>query len=537
MMMNERAYSFFCAFLTYLIIAVLAVLTLFSLVSTTYVDHFDRVYYTGDSPLVHVLTFIVLIAVVLWLHEKLHFRVTDRVLMVTLLFVTLIICIYITVTDLSPRFDQQAVRAVAGNLIYGIKDDFRPGGYAEIYPYNHGIILFYYLILRLAGYENYIVLQYINLGCMVCTGFAMYKIMKRLIPCYREVSLGLILFMPYWGYATFLYGNIPGFCLGMWALWFALRYLEEGKIRLALISGILMSAGFRFKEHFAILAIAIAVMSVCETVKTRRFRNLFTVVSLAFFIWLSGAAVDLVLEAGADYVPSKGIPGLPYIAMGLHEHEERGAGWHDNYPENTYEEIGHDIELSSELAKKDIMESVDNFISHPKYMAGFFVRKVSSMWSDPTYYSWTMQQGRSDKWDEAFLIPLTVPVYAFMNIFQSFLYFFSLCYFILNRREKDFARLFFGLYFIGGFLCHLIWEAQCQYAMLYAMGLVMYSVAGVMDVCRMVREWDRKRTVRAAVIVIAAGLILSVPALTTALTLNRDDTRYMEYIHSAAAPM
>ena len=150
--------------------------------------------------------------------------------------------------------------------------------------------------------------------------------------------------------------------------------------------------------------------------------------------------------------------------------------------------------------------------------------------SDPTYYSWTMQQGRDENWDRSFLMPLTPMVYGFMNIFQTYLYFFSLCWFIFHRRDTDFVRLFFGLFFIGGFLCHCLWEAQCQYAMLYAMGLVMYSVAGIMDVCRMIRSWERMQLLKAIAIITTAGLILSVPFISSSLTLNRDDIRYREYI-------
>lgn len=529
-MTGNGLYGFFCKALVYILIAVLSVLTFFSLISTTYVDHYDRVYYTGDSPFFHALMISALVAAVYFLHERMHFRVTDRVLIASLVFVTLLTAVFIALTNLSPRFDQQAVRAVAGNLIYGIKDDFRPGGYAEIYPYNHGIILLYYVILKIAGYENYIVLQFINLGCMVCTGIALYRIMRRLIPCYREVSLGLIFFMPYWGYAAFLYGNIPGFCLGMWALDFALRYIDGGGFGMALLSGIFMAAGLRLKENFAILAIAIAVLAVCEAVRSKKIRNLLLIAAMAFFIWVSGAVSNLIFEAIADYTPSKGIPSLPYIAMGLHEHEERGAGWHDNYPENTYEEINHDMDLSTKLAKEDILESLNNFSAHPQYMAGFFVRKISSMWCDPTYYSWTMLQGRDDRWDRAFLMPLTPMVYGFMNVFQTYLYFFSLCWFIFHRKDTDFSRLFFGLFFLGGFLCHLLWEAQCQYALFYAMGLVTYSVAGIMDVCRMIRSWEKRRLLTAAVIIIAAGLFLSIPMISSTLTLNRDDARYREYI-------
>ena len=519
-------YRFSCRFITYMMIVILAVLTFFSFISTVQVDLYDRVYYTGDTALLHVIFILLLLGAACFIRSGTGFRIKDRHLLAALVFVTLIMGIYTGVADLPPRFDQRAVRSVAANLIVGITDDFLPGGYAEIYPYNHGIILFYELILRIVGYENYIVIQYINLIFMVITQLALYLVMRELTGYYREISLGFILFMPFWGYATFLYGNIPGFCMGMCGLYFCIRYLKEQRIYEALAAGVFMALSFRFKENFAILIIAVAIMSVCELIRTRKVRDLLLPLVIILCVAVSGLGINGILKAKADYHPGKGIPGLPYIAMGLHENEERGAGWHDNYPENLYEETGHDGDLTSEHAKEDIAASLENFRQHPVYMAGFFIRKTASMWNVPDYYSWTLQEGRDEELDQSFLLPLAGYVQGVMNVLQSFLYFFALVYFILHRKDTDFMKLFFALFFIGGFLCHTLWEAHCQYALFYAMGLAAYSTEGLIDAVRLAEHLDRRKRITAAAVMICTGALLTAPAVSDFMTLSRDDARW-----------
>ena len=525
-----KFYVFCCRFISYLMIIILSVLTFFSLISTTFVNSFDQVYYTGDIAFIHAISVTALIALLCVAYQKLKFRVTDRIIVLTLAFITILMAAYIGITNLSPRFDQGAVRAVAGNLMVGILDDFAPGGYAEIYPYNHGIILFYRMVLGLAGYENYIVISYINLVFMVLTVTALYLIMKRVFPYYRECTLGLILFMPYWGYSTFMYGNIPGFCFGMWGLYLSILFLEEYKIYEAILAGMLFAVCFRFKEHFAILMIATLIMTICEMIKCKNIKGTVLIISMLCFMLLANLTIDRTLMVIADYKPSKGIPSLPYVAMGLHEHETRGAGWHDNYPETTYEEIGHDIDVSNQLAKEDIRASINNFITHPTYAAGFFVRKIASMWNDPTYYSWTLQQRRDERLDSVFFLPGIFIVYTVFNLCQTYLYLFALIYFVSHRKENDLIKLLFALYFIGGFLCHLLWEAASQYALFYAMGLAVYAVMGMIDVCRAVGGWDRDKKIKAATAVMGIGIILSIPQISALLTLSRDNARYAEYM-------
>ncbi len=186
--------------------------------------------------------------------------------------------------------------------------------------------------------------------------------------------------------------------------------------------------------------------------------------------------------------------------------------------------------MTNERAKDDIKASLENFRAHPQYMAGFFIRKVSSMWCEPGYYSWTLQQGRDEAWDSRLFLPGIPIVYAVFNICQTYLYLLPLIYFVSHRNDNDFLKLFFALYFIGGFLCHLLWEAASQYALFYAMGLAVYAILGGAEACRAVCGWDRDEKIKAAAVVMGAGIILSIPQISALLTLSRDNARYAEYM-------
>lgn len=528
--LNKKLYTCSCRIISYITIVLLGLLTLFSLISTTFVNSFDEVFYISDKAVIHAV-FIIAVPALLWfLHDRLHFRVTDRVLVITLIIVTVLTAVYITLADLPPRFDQRVVRSIAANLIVGINDDFSPGAYGAMYPNNHGIILYYYLLMKFAGYENYIVMQYANLAFMVLTEAALYFILKRLVPFYREASLGLILFMPFWGFSTFLYGNIPGFCLFLWGVYFSLRFIDDLKLSDVFFAGLFLAMGCRFKENMIIFMIALSIVILCEMIRTRKIKLLLIILSFFIFFMLGRYAMDKALGSIAGYRPEGGMPGTAFIAMGMHEQEYRGAGWFDDYTVETYENSGHDAKAASETAKEDIKASIENFKTHPTYMAGFYTRKLASVWSEPTYYSWTLQQGRNASWDEAVFLPGIVIIYMIFNRLQTILYIFALFYFIQHRKDQDMKKLIFAIYFIGGFFFHLLWEAGSQYALFYAMTLAVYAVCGMMDCCRLLRSWDKKKKALAALIVLCTGLILTTPVLSSALTLSRDNARFADYI-------
>ncbi|MBQ9442764.1 MAG: hypothetical protein IJU43_00540 [Lachnospiraceae bacterium] len=534
--MTKKIYDAFCGIFSYMMIILLGILTFISLISTTFVNDFDEVFYTSDRPYIHLLSLTLILGIGYLLFVKLKFRITDRtIFIVTALFVILA-GIYITCTKLPPKFDQRAVRAVAGDLYYGVTYAYNPGDYAEIYPYQNGLVLFYEGIINIFGYENYVINQYINLLFIVLTETGLYMGLKKTSRYYREITMGFILFLPYWGFVTLLYGNIPGFACGVWAYYFTRRFLDDKKLWASIPAGALCSLACLFKLHFAILLIALGLFIIMDMLKKGGMWKVVLMASLIFFFLLGREAVDYGIESQIGHELTEGIPSLPYIAMGLHEHSERGAGWHDNYPENTYAEIGFDPDISDEMAKEDIRASLENFREHKAYMLGFFERKVASMWSEPTYYSWTLQEGRNEELDKKIYYPGIPYVQFFTDQFQTLLYLTALLYFIRHRKDKDFGMYFFALYFVGGFLCHLIWEAQCQYGMLYSMSLIPYSVKGCAEtagsIADLILSKDRKKIALTCSFIIALTLILSLPFIPDVLTLGRDDLRYSEYLSS-----
>lgn len=511
-------------------VAILSVITLFSVVSTVYVDPFDRVYYTGDTAVKHAICILTIIVLCSVLVRKPDFRISRWIPIALIIVFSAAVLIFVIWADLPPRFDQRAVRSVAADLLYEIQDDFVPGGYGEIYPHNAGIILFDELIIRIAGYDNYLVIQFVNLACMILTMAALYGIIKKLTGRINGAMLSFCIFLPYWLYATFMYGTIPGFCCACWGIFFSLGFMEKERPGDAVAAGIFLAAAFRFKENFIILIIAVILLVLLTAVHEKKIRLLLFFIPLAVFYLLSGIGVNAGIRMQTGHDTGEGIPGISYMAMGLHEQEERGAGWHDNFPEDTYEATGYDPCETSRLSKEDIGKSVQNFAEHPAYAVGFFIRKTASLWDDPTYYSWTLQQGRNDRSDEEFIVPGIRWAYGIMDIMQSALYFFSLAWFWMHRRDNDLLRLVFAIIFIGGFLCHTLWEAHSQYTLLYAFGLCIYASEGLRELGVWAGGLSRNKKAGTAALLLAAGLLLSIPSIASFLTLSRDNLRFAEYM-------
>ncbi|MCR4922916.1 MAG: glycosyltransferase family 39 protein [Lachnospiraceae bacterium] len=531
----KRLNDILCSAFAYLIIVILSVLSLFSFISTTFVNSSDEVYYVSDQAYIHVAAFLLVIFIMVFFGKGI--KVTDRLLLITGICITLALALFVYFGDLKPRFDQRAVSQVAAGVLNGYYAEYLPGGYAEIYPYQNGLVLLYEFIFFLAGPDNYIAIQYLNLLCMVASVLAIYFISAMRTKYFREITLAFILFMPYWGYVSFVYGNVPGFSLALWGLYFSVRFLSDYKILHAVIASILMSLACILKFNFAIMVIAIVIYSLMRLIEGKKLKTLLLSVLMVAAMMLGDLLVSKAIVFQTGIPLTEGIPSIPYIAMGLHEHNERGAGWHDDYPEDTYKATGHDPVETNKAAVEDIKASIENFRQHPGYAVGFFTRKIASMWNEPSFYSLSLQKERMDPENDSGFIrslastsKLTWYLDYIMNVFQSLIYLFSLLYFVYKRKNKDFSKFFFALYFLGGFLCHLLWEASSQYAVFYAMLLTPYAVIGIIETVSRIKAFSKRERIKYSVITVAVTLILSSQFLVNFLTLNRDNQRFLEDI-------
>ena len=528
--------KFVCRALSVLMIAVSALLLLISVISTTYISEYESVYYVSDQPWKHMIIIAALVAVLYYLKKR-DIHLSRRAVLIAGAAIFALLFVFLMSSGLKPRFDQRHVMQVAAQMLNGDYEEFEKGGYAEIYPYQNGLLLFYELLEHIMGTTDALGIQIVNLFMMAAAIIALYLICRILTAGYLYTTMATMLFLPFWGFVTLIYGNIPGFAFGMWALYFSLRYLKDKKVWQIPAAAVCMAISRSLKMNFMILMIAILILLVIQTINDREYRYLLFGLIMAATVTAGNKCVDAAVTAQTGMQVTEGIPGISYIAMGLHEHTGRGAGWHDNYPENTYEAAGHDAAKTSEESKKDIAASVLNFREHPKYTAGFFLRKIASMWNEPSYDSLSMQMCRdSDRAVAPWVTSMINKgrensfIYELMNILETAVIFGTLVFFIMNFKNDDFKKYIFALFFFGGFLCHLLWEASSQYAVFYVMLLSPYAAEGYLGITDAIGKIGRKRVLIYAGCIAAAIMMLSLPQTAGFLTLSRSNADYAAYL-------
>lgn len=540
---TEKFNAFCCKAICLIMCAALGFFFVISLLSTTFITDAEIVFVVSDKAYLHMLVIPVFLGILSLLREKSGIRLSERGLLILGILVIGLLFLYTTVAGLYPRFDQRHVLQVAEAMIQGDYTEYKPGGYAEIYPYQNGLILYYSLFARLFGSGDALAIQYMNLVCIALIYTATYLILKKFTVKTGEEKYcvaAMLLFIPFWGYVTFVYGNVPALTLGIWGVYFSLRYLERCRMQDALIAGILLGCARVFKINIMIISIAVCIAAVMEVIRDRKWKKLILVLLVLVFSVGSGKAVDAVMAEKLGHKVTEGIPALPYVAMGLHEQIYHGAGWHDNYPENTYEELGNDADAANEAAKEDIKASVQNFKSHPGYAVGFVIRKLAHMWNEPSYDSLSMQMNRSSV-REGQEVPQIIHtlvdkgsvnhgIYLLMNYLQTLVLFGALCYFLMNFQETDLKKYIFAMFFIGGLLFHLVWEASSQYAIFYMLFLVPYSGMGFIKAVRSIREMPRRRLYLLLGGFVLLCLVLSVPKVCSILTLNRGTELFYQYL-------
>lgn len=527
-----------------IIITILAVLSLMSLISTTHIDNYENVYYVSDSPITIVLLIGVSVAIIWILKWKLTIKVDSKWVWGIGMVATTLVFVYVIATQYMPRFDQLHVMSIAAQMINDCFIEFEPGGYAEIYPYQNGILVFNEILAIVFGPQNALAIQVINIVLMAVSVVALYGILKYLFAdTFKPALILLMLFIPFWGYATLIYGNVPGFSCGMCSVFFYIRFLKqhgEGKMYNVILSGILMGLSCALKMNFEILMIAIIVVTIFELLNDFNAKYIAAIVCVMLLTVGIDKGADKIVEYQTKIATARGIPSMSYIAMGLHEHSDRGAGWHDNYPEDTYAEYENDAELTEKAAKEEILYYISFFKSHPRYMVGFFTRKIASMWNEPSYDSLSMQMGRKSvfggvpnwisnivnkgKWNSY--------IYNIMNYMESWIFIGALLYYVYSFKSTDLTKDIFGVYFVGGFICHIFWEASSQYAIFYVMLLIPYAYEGYINLINKLINSTKNKKIYYSIMALVCLLLISIPKFKNITTLTRDDMRYMQYLEA-----
>lgn len=213
--------------------------------------------------------------------------------------------------------------------------------------------------------------------------------------------------------------------------------------------------------------------------------------------------VQKCYEKKAGNTLSSGVTAMSYFAMGMQE-ASRGCGWYNGFNIDTYDAAGMDSALANEISRQAVLERLAYFREHPGYAVDFYARKHLSQWADGTYASrqatLAAYGGRSGFFQEVYDGSLSSAYIEWGNAWQNVLYLGTLvfCVSTVHRKRKNTATapqgsdtdsLYLSLYLyvgliavLGGFLFHILWEANSRYIFLYSLLLMPYCAAGIYTV-------------------------------------------------------
>ena len=130
--------------------------------------------------------------------------------------------------------------------------------------------------------------------------------------------------------------------------------------------------------------------------------------------------------------------------------------------------------VATELGKAKIRDNIYIFRHNPDTAYEFFSEKLESMWCDPMYESlWSGPlpdagaENKTEFFNELYSGKSIEPQIALAMKGFVIMLFVLATIFVADRRNRKYDCNYIFLFFTGGFLLHIIWEAKSQYVYPY----------------------------------------------------------------------
>lgn len=495
---------------------VVFVLFLHSIFSTSFIGQIpgedggiqDHTLNIADSPFLHLLILLILTVLLVALYRifgkrKIQINLRAAFLMTAaagfFLGLAWILC-----TRLLPGSDPAKVCRVAAEWTEGNFSSFEQSvdgeeGYLFKYPFQSGIVLFYYLVMQLLGTENYVGLQAVNLLMLAISYYLLVQILGRF---WKEdkaalvfAHAALVLWLPYMFYVTYPYGIMPGMACSLGAVFCAVRYLETRRPWYMLPAALLMGLATVFKMNCLIYLVAVGCFLVYDALDGLLKKKTW-LISLVFLAVMGlgvvgmNRAVNSYVEHLSGYEMPEGQVMLSWVVMGLQE-APKGPGNYNGFNGNVYTESNYDTALANERSMDELKRRLQWMGEDPVNNGlVFFARKTAYQWNDPTFISLDRMAGRKSEITIAPIVKSLIEgkgcsyLSVVLNVVQTLILTGALFYLLFMDKKAKLYELILYVVFLGGFLFHLVWEASASYAIPYFVLLIPYAVRGFAEYVR-----------------------------------------------------
>lgn len=453
-----------------------------SLLRTTYFDLYkdmETAKYRWDNPLM-LLAVCVVLLVFICIFRKRGWGKKRNIEKLSVLFSGVICLFVVLLFRCEVTCDSGFLSDIAIEFLQGNYRAFEQGEYLYRYSFQIGMVALLELIYKVFGVENFIVFQIINVICIMIIIALLNKITWELFEdeqiCRMEafLSMGMLsLFL----FATFVYGDIIGWAFGVGSIYYMIRYLKTDRWQNIGKAAVLLAFGIVVKSNINILVVAAAIAILLHAVKSGNYKMLAWILGLVLISQTGVALVEgiYVSRAGLEEYP-EGIPKIAWVAMSMQEGDEGGyaCGWYNSYNWNVYGENDFDRDRTIQACMENLMQSLKKFCHEQRYAINYFYKKFTSQWNAPTF-----QAMITNEWNSRYVENLSPLarffiyglgrdiLYGFMNFYHFFMFLCTGVYCRFSLRKWSLEKAYFVLNIFGGFLFHMLWEAQSRYILGY----------------------------------------------------------------------
>lgn len=366
--------------------------------------------------------------------------------------------------------------------------------YFARFPFQLGYVFycevfFRVMLMLLPGLPEgyyYLALQCVNLAWLMLSYFALLRITALMVNNERVHRLSVLLMVfsmqPIMS-CTFLYGNIPAFSCGVFALWMFILFIKRERVVYALLCALGLSLAVMLKLNLMIFLVAIGGVWLIELVKKFSLKSCICLVLCTLCVLSLSKLPQLIYEERSGYEFGEGIPMLSWLAMGMSE-GHAAAGWYKE--DNTVEAFklsGQDPELTARMAKDVIKERAAFFAADPGEALRFFSEKLRSQWNEPSYDSIWLNQVFLSFSEKGGLYNLLCDkgerlTLSLMNQHQQIVFCGVLLSIFALFKKRDILSCLLPLVILGGLMYHLLFEAKSQYALPYFILMLPLAAAG-----------------------------------------------------------
>ena len=248
-------------------------------------------------------------------------------------------------------------------------------------PNRLGFLLYLETLMRMLGEEGtWVFAPVINVILLVFGYGAVLRTTRLMYDDHRITFLTLLLLcacvQPLLACAV-IGGSIPSLALALWGVYFAARFLQDGRIHeiplftLFFAFAVLLDAGAWF------LVAAVAAVLLFKALRTRGAKSLLAAAILLALCLSLPAVVQASFEARLGVTLGKGYSLSSRLA----------AGWHDDFNAEMYEAYGADFERIDEQSRKELASLNSAWKEAPAEAAQSYLLRLAGQWNEPTFGS------------------------------------------------------------------------------------------------------------------------------------------------------